>query len=174
MMIVIGTMTEVAPELAAQDRDGFWFGLGLGAGWQIDEPPAGLTSFGCVFSLKAGGTPARWLRVGGEALTWGSTSEGVERASGNLMVTGQAYPMVDYGFFVKAGFGLAGSLIGGSVSGTSTNTGFGSALGVGYEFQPGGSLLLTVAADWMIQLIDVGQGTSTSSFLLLTVGIGTW
>ena len=163
-----------SPNLKAQNEGGgFWFGLGLGAGWQLDEPVAGLTNFGGAFDFKIGGTLNRWLRIGGEALIWGSRSEGIERGRGNLMAIAQAYPFRDYRFFAKAGIGVGASVIEGTTTGTNTASGFGSGLGVGYEFQPGGSLLVSVGADLMIQMIDSGQGTSTSSFVMFTVGIGT-
>jgi len=104
---------------------------------------------------------------------WGSNSEGIERGRGNLMAIGQAYPIANAGLFVKVGIGVAAAITEGNVTGTSTATGFGPDLGVGYEFQPGGTLLIAVAADWLIQVIDLGQGTSTTSFALFTVGIGT-
>ena len=75
--LLVGATITVASDAYAQGSGGFWFGLGVGAGWQLDEPPAGLTNVGGAFSLKFGGTPKRWLRIGGEALVWGSSSEGI-------------------------------------------------------------------------------------------------
>lgn len=176
MATVIGGLMLTAPKLAAQgDEDplGFWFGLGLGPGWQLDEPPAGLTSFGAAWYLRLGGTPARWLRLGGEAIIWGTTSEGIARGNGNAMFIAQVYPVRTLGLFFKGGFGVAGAIIEGSVSGTNTETGFGTGLGAGYEFKMGGSLLIGVGADLMVQVIDFGGGTTTSPYVLFTVGIGT-
>ncbi len=174
---VIWAMMGLVPELTAQtrDRQGFWWGLGVGAGFQLNEPASGLSSTGAAWYLRAGGTLNQWLRIGGEGLIWFTPTADVSRGNGNAMAFAQVFPVRGAGFFFKGGFGLAGSLVESSSSGGAsvTNSGFGTGVGAGYEFRASESLFINVGADLMIQVIDFGVGTSTSSFLLFTVGIGT-
>ena len=166
----------LVPELSAQttDRQGFWWGLGVGAGFQLNEPASGLSSTGAAWYLRGGGTLNQWLRIGGEGLIWFTPTADVSRGNGNAMAFAQVFPATGMGLFFKGGFGVAGSIVQSSSSGGAsvTNSGFGTGVGVGYEFRVSGSLLINVGADLMIQVIDSGFGTGTSSFLLFTVGIG--
>src|SRR5262245_3452530 len=64
-------LTEVAPE---SPRAGFWGALGLGTGGESFDLRDGLgystELYRPTVSLRLGGTPSKYFRLGGEALGW--------------------------------------------------------------------------------------------------------
>ena len=101
-------------ELAAPSlRGGFYLAGGIGGGREqykfSDEPDFTDPLTKPTLTLRLGGTPDPYVRVGAELFAWSAeTSEGRE-TFGALLGTIQFYPMRDGGLWLKAGGGWAGS-----------------------------------------------------------------
>lgn len=92
-----------------------------------------------TLTLRIGGTPDPYVRVGAELFGWGAEEFDREEYFATLLGTIQFYPMRDAGLWLKGGLGMA-------YSGQSyiddlgflveiNETGFGWSVGAGYEFQ---------------------------------------
>ena len=159
----------------AQDdlQPGFFFGLGVGPGRLLGDDTQDLGRTGGAWYLRLGGSPSANFRLSGEAMIWGAVSQSVTRGRGNVMAVGQFYPMRGRGgLYLKAGLGLAAAIAETELLGYETSTGFGTDVGLGYDFRAGGTLLLSVGIDWMGQFMgEVLPINSSNSMLIATIGI---
>ena len=152
----------------AQGHDGFWIGFGLGGGATGGSNSRG----GGAAYLRMGGTPGNQLLVGGEALGWGRTDNGVTVSQGNATADILFYPSATSSFFLKTGLGFAtatASSTSGNVTVTTTDNGFGSTFGAGFDIRLGRNLYLTPNFDALIQVIN----STTQTLYLFTIGL-TW
>ena len=154
----------------AQERDGFWFGIGGGGGSAAitcDDCNEGRESSG-VASIRLGWTLSKRLLIGGEVNVWDKTfvvvDEGVKATATdglyNFAGTLTFYPKVTSGFFVKGGAGMSAADIQLDVAGTNVTvnlgTGPGLIAGAGYDFRVGRKISVTPAVNaWYGQLGDV-------------------
>lgn len=155
---------------------GFWISFGLGGGVNVSDGLDGERLAGGAAYVRLGGTPhPQWL-LGGEAIGWGRSVDGEQLARGNATFSVQFYPSRNTGFFVKGGVG--GSSISVSTTSGSTTTitseyGFGTTLGVGFDIRLARNFYLTPNLDWILQVFDAENLPGTNSIILLTIG-ATW
>jgi hypothetical protein len=118
----------------AQIRDGFWFSGGLGFGTLGCDGCGGRTN-GLSGGLSLGGTisPRFLLGVGSDA--WTRSEQGATLTVGTVDARVRFYPSTTGGFFLTGGLGV-GSVTG-SISGlgSSTESGLGLLLGLGYDIR---------------------------------------
>lgn len=122
-------------------RGGFYLSGGLGAGREqykfSDEPDYTEALTKPTLTLRLGGTPDPYVRVGAEIFAWSAeTGEGRE-TFGTVLGTVQFYPLRDGGLWLKAGGGWAASAFDPIAYDeySTTESGFAWSLGAGYEFQ---------------------------------------
>ncbi len=155
---------------------GFWISFGLGGGVNVSDGIDGEQLWGGSGYLRLGGTPhPQWL-LGGEVIGWGRSVDGEQLGRGNATFTVQFYPNRRAEFFVKGGIGGTSLTITSTSGNTTTITseqGFGTTLGVGYDIRLGSNFFLTPNLDWVLQVFDAETLPSTNSIILLTIG-ATW
>ncbi len=129
-------------------RGGFYLSGGIGAGREQykfsdeDEFTEPLTK--PTITLRLGGTPDPYVRVGGELFGWGAeTDEGEETFAAVLGVV-QFYPLRDGGLWLKAGGGYAESAVDFYDPDffDTSESGFAWSVGAGYEIQLSRSLAI--------------------------------
>ncbi len=135
-------------------RDGFSFGLGLGAGSN------GYSCTGCATERRSGGSGylsigyamSPSMLVAGEVNGWSREQNGTRFTTAFVGPTAQWYPNADAGFFLKGGAGL------GSVQLKDNTTlsqdellsrGFGYQVGTGYDVRVTQSFSLTPYVGYM-------------------------
>lgn len=177
MGLVSITIIVAAHTAAAQDeerRRGFWIGFGLGAGWNTSEGLDNDRPIGGAAYLRLGGTVSPNVLLGGETIGWGRTEDDVTVARGNATFTAMFYPSPTGGFYLKGGIGFSSitvAVTSGNTTVSTSENGFGTTLGLGYDI-PLGRVSLTPAADFLIQAFDAGPNlTSTNTMLLFTLGL---
>jgi hypothetical protein len=128
-----------------QTRQGFFIGLGIGAGSFGFEGGDGRETSGAAH-ITLGGTLTPQLLIGGEFTGWTKEEEGARVSHTNATAIVQFYPIVDGGFFLRGGIG--GSTL--SLSGTSGNvtisvdeTALGATAGLGYDIRVGSNFSIT-------------------------------
>jgi hypothetical protein len=155
-------------------RRGFWIGFGLGAGWNTSEGLDADRRVGGAGYIHLGGTISPNVLLGGETIGWARTEDDVTLARGNATFTAMIYPSRTGGFYIKGGIGFSTvsvALSQGNTTVSTSESGFGSTIGLGYDI-PLGRVSLTPAADFLIQAFDAGQNlASTNTMLLLTLGL---
>ena len=153
---------------AAQDRKGFWFGIGGGYGSANvtcdDCGDSSRESSGAVY-LKGGWTANPRVLVGGEFNVWAkkfAVEPGTDATVNiyNFSGTVTVYPAASGGFFVKGGGGVAFTGIDLSPSGTTISVDLGKGPGVivgaGYDVKLGRRVALTPAVNfWYGSLGDL-------------------
>jgi hypothetical protein len=150
-------------------RQGVWFSLGLGGGWNLTKNIDDKAAAGFGGYIRAGGTLGPQLLVGGEAEWWGreETSD-IFLSRGNVTLTGLYFPKLDMGFFAKLGVGVAGAeLITAGGSQSTWETGLGVTFGVGWDIPLGRTVSITPNADFLFQELF---GTS-NTLLIFTLGV---
>jgi opacity protein-like surface antigen len=127
-------------EAAAQNpqtREGFFIGLGLGAG-SFGCEDCGQRESGVAGHLKAGSALSPKFLVGAEARGWTKEEDGARITHGNLSAIVQFYPSASSGFFLEGGIGL--SRLGVTVSSggfqeSASDEGLGLTAGIGFDFR---------------------------------------
>lgn len=132
---IIGSLSMVGTVQAqnAQTRDGFWFSGGLGYG-TLGCDNCGSREGSISGGLSLGGTitPRFLLGVGTEA--WTKSQQGATLTVGTLDARVRFYPSATGGFFLTGGVGV-GSISGSFGGFTSTETGLGMIMGLGYDIR---------------------------------------
>jgi len=152
MTVLLAATLAFAPGAAAQNvplRDGFWIGLGLGAGSLgfggdvsgVDRE-TGLSGY-----LKLGATVSQHFLLGAETNGWTKSESGVNTRVGSLSAVGYVYPSSTSGFFLKGGLGYLA--ISDNANVQSTASGVAAQLGLGYDFRVGGNFSLTPYANYI-------------------------
>jgi hypothetical protein len=116
----------------AQIRDGFWFSGGLGYG-SLGCDNCGSRENGLSGGISLGGTitPRLLLGVGTEG--WTKSQQGATLTVGTLDARVRFYPVVTGGFFVTGGLGVGSVRSSLAGFGSSTETGLGIVMGIGYD-----------------------------------------
>jgi hypothetical protein len=129
-------------------RGGFFITGGLGAGAEQfkfeDEPEWSDKLTKPTLTLRLGGTPDQYVRIGAELFGWGAeTDEGEETFAAVLGVV-QFYPIKDAGLWLKVGAGYAESRIDNYDPDffDIVESGFAWSVGAGYEIQLSRSLAI--------------------------------
>ncbi len=150
--LVVGSLltTDVAlaqkkPDGGADSRrQGFWWGIGLGAG------SAGLECSGCSSDregsgsgyLRMGGTLSPHWLLGGELDAWAKSRSGVDAVMANLAIVASWYPSGSGGFFLKFGLGGIAYQEDGGLNKLEAMGGS-AIVGIGYDIPIGRSTSLT-------------------------------
>ncbi len=164
-------LTALATTASAQEshRDGVWFSMGAGAGWNLSGPDDETTT-GFSGYIRAGGTPNPRFLVGGEVRFWArSVAEDTWVSRGNGTVNLLFYPSFDLDLLLNIGIGVAGVELYSTQGSTVTKewqTGFGGTLGVGYDIRITDNFSITPNVDFLYQLIS----DTDNYMLMLTVG----
>lgn len=149
MQMVVASVVGISlglPAIASaqhkQTRQGFWFNVGLGygsLGCQDCSGREGSLSGG----LALGGTLSQKVVIGAGTNGWTKSEGGVTLTVSTLTALIRFYPSATGGFFLLGGLGVG--TISGSISGfgSSSETGTGAVLGLGYDFRVGENVSLT-------------------------------
>jgi len=156
-------------------RRGFWAGLGLGAGGEAFDLRDGAGYSGELYrptvSLRLGGTPTRYLRLGGEVLAWIDDQGRQTESITSLLFITQLYPAPQTGLYLKGGLGLGRSEIDFDDGFGVGDTGFAGLLGAGWEVRVGRRLYLNPAVD-LVQHRYTGRGGERYRERIVNFGVG--
>lgn len=156
-------------------RHGFWGGLGIGAGGEAFDLRDGLGYSDVLYrptvSLRLGGTPNRYLRLGGEVLGWiNDQGDRTESLTSVLFIT-QLYPAPMTGFYLKGGLGLGRNEVDFNDGFGVGDTGFAGLLGAGWEVRVGKRWYLNPAVD-LVEHRYTGRGGDRYRERLVNFGMG--
>jgi hypothetical protein len=162
-------------EVSDHGRHGFWGALGVGAGGEAFDLRDGAGYSGELYrptiSLRLGGTPSRYVRLGGELQGWiddqGSRTESLT----SLLFITQFYPAPATGLYLKGGLGLGRSEVDFDEGFGIGDTGFAGVVGAGWEVRVGRRLYLNPAVD-LIQHRYTGRGGDRYRERIVNFGIG--
>jgi hypothetical protein len=141
-------------------RNGLWLEGALGWGEESykfanDPYSAGLSK--PTFGLRMGGTLGPHFRLGAEWNIWWNNYQEIDgdglpvdvnETLNAVMAIGRLYPAKSLGLFVKGGVGLGITHAGVEFGNATTETGFVSSLGAGWEIKLSRNLFFTPAVDW--------------------------
>jgi hypothetical protein len=180
ILMLAGTATaQEAPrglvEVHEGGRHGFWGGLGIGAGGEAFDLRDGLGYSDVLYrptvSLRLGGTPNRYLRLGGEVLGWiNDQGDRTESLTSVLFIT-QLYPAPMTGFYLKGGLGLGRNEVDFNDGFGVGDTGFAGLLGAGWEVRVGKRWYLNPAVD-LVEHRYTGRGGDRYRERLVNFGMG--
>jgi hypothetical protein len=144
-LVLAATQPGDAAAQNPQTRQGFFIGLGIGAGSfggeGGEDRETGLTGH-----LTLGGTLTPQVLLAGEFTGWTKEEDGARLSHSNVSAAVQFYPMPDGGLFLKGGVGastLTVSASGGGVTVSADETGFGATAGLGYDIRVGSNFSIT-------------------------------
>jgi hypothetical protein len=172
--LLAGVVTSTAVAQHRPRHDRFWFGFGLGGGWNafnIDlneitgdwrfdfDGPRGAAGY-----VRMGGTVNQHVLFGGEALVFWRDESANEIDRVNVTATALIYPGPNGGFFVKGGFGVASR-----EDDHRDESGVGANVGAGYDLRIGNNWFVTPNLDFMLQAFE----ENTNASVLFTLGF-TW
>jgi hypothetical protein len=139
LALLAGALPAVAQGGRAQTRQGFWFGLGLGygslCGEDCDDRAGAVSGY-----FKLGGTLSQKVLLGFESNAWIKSEDDVTVSQVNGSGVVYFYPSATGGFHLKAGLGFVRATVAVNVSGvtvSSSETGVGGLLGLGYDVRVG-------------------------------------
>ena len=142
LSLAIAALATPAMAQQPQERKGFWFNVGLGAGSlgcdDCDSRANGLSG-----QLSLGGTLTPRLLLGAGTNGWTKSEDGVTLSMGSLAALVRFYPSATGGFYLTGGLGVATLDLGVSGSGSASDTGGSALLGVGYDIRVGRNVSLT-------------------------------
>jgi hypothetical protein len=151
----LASVTVVSAGSHAQERHGFWIGLGGGVGSAkatCDDCGSSNRKTGVAGYVKLGGTLNEHLLLGGEFNIWSKEEEGVTVNFYNAAATLTVYPQASSGFFLKGGVGLSfvdTQLRDGSTTLTvDLGDGPGVIVGAGYDVRVGRNISITPAVNF--------------------------
>jgi hypothetical protein len=141
-------------EVPEGERQGFWVGLGFGAGAESYDLRDGLgyssTLTEPTVSFTLGGTLGQHWRLGGEALVWFRGIDGGTESLSSFLLVARWYPSARHGLFFKGGAGLGRN-------GADFNDGFGVA-DVGFAALGGAGYEIPLSRRFaLVPAIDVAQ-----------------
>lgn len=134
-----------------EGRRGFWLEGGLGWGreaYKYADDPFSASLGKPTINIQLGGTVSQTLRLGAELGGWVNTytdEDGYEvtESLSHLLAVARVYPARSTGLFLKGGVGLGVTSASVEYGNTSSESGLGYSLGVGYELPISGKLYLT-------------------------------
>jgi hypothetical protein len=162
-------------EVHDSQRHGFWGGLGLGAGGEAFDLRDGLGYSGDLYrptvSLRLGGTPSRYLRLGGEILGWIDDQAHRTESITSILFISQLYRAPSTGFYLKGGLGLGRNQVDFDEGFGVGDTGFAGLLGAGWEVRVGRRWYLNPAVD-LVEQRYTGRGGDRYRERIVNFGIG--
>jgi hypothetical protein len=157
-------------------RGGFFIGGGLGAGSEqykfSDEPNYSEKLTKPTGTLRLGGTPDPYVRLGAEVFGWSADQGDFTENFGALLGMIQFYPLKDGGLFLKGSAGIAASetdYLDPFVLDPSEE-GFAWSVGAGYEFQLSRSLGIAPTID-LYQASFTKRNEPTLNERVLNLGV---
>ena len=145
-------------EVQPTRRGGVWGSIGFGAGMEnvdLDNDAFGYSDalWRPTFDFRLGGTVKQVLRLGGEVFVWSNYQNGFTETLVTLMPIVQVYPLKTAGLNFRGGAGYAWSSVTDNYyyGVTSGDNGFGTLLGVGWEFPVSSKFFITPGVDWYQQ-----------------------
>lgn len=162
-------------EVHDSQRHGFWGGLGVGAGAEAFDLRDGLGYSGDLYrptvSLRLGGTPSRYLRLGGEILGWIDDQGNRTESITSVLFISQFYPAPATGLYLKGGLGFGRNQVDFDDGFGVGDTGFAGLLGAGWEVRVGRRWYLNPAVD-LVQQRYTGRGGDRYRERIVNFGIG--
>jgi len=162
-------------EVHDSQRHGFWGGLGVGAGAEAFDLRDGLGYSGDLYrptvSLRLGGTPGRYLRLGGEILGWIDDQGNRTESITSVLFISQFYPAPATGLYLKGGLGFGRNQVDFDDGFGVGDTGFAGLLGAGWEVRVGRRWYLNPAVD-LVQQRYTGRGGDRYRERIVNFGIG--
>jgi hypothetical protein len=162
-------------EVHDSQRHGFWGGLGVGAGAEAFDLRDGLGYSGDLYrptvSLRLGGTPSRYLRLGGEILGWIDDQGNRTESITSVLFISQFYPAPATGLYLKGGLGFGRNQVDFNDGFGVGDTGFAGLLGAGWEVRVGRRWYLNPAVD-LVQQRYTGRGGDRYRERIVNFGIG--
>jgi hypothetical protein len=162
-------------EVSDDGRHGFWGAVGVGAGGEAFDLRDGAGYSGDLYrptiSVRLGGTPSRYLRLGGEIQGWIDDHNDRTESLTSLLFIGQFYPASVTGLYLKGGLGLGRSEVDFDDGFRLGDTGFAGLVGAGWEVRVGRKVYLNPAID-LIQHRYTGRGGDRYRERIVNFGIG--
>jgi len=156
-------------------RGGFWGALGVGAGGEAFDLRDGLgyseQLYRPTVSLRLGGTPSRYVRLGGEILGWIDDQGNRTESITSILFISQFYPVPAAGFYLKGGLGLGRNQVDFNDGFGVGDTGFAGLLGAGWEVRVGRRWYLNPAVD-LVQQTYTGRGGDRYRERIVNFGVG--
>jgi hypothetical protein len=131
--ITVFSVVGTAQAQNAQTRDGFWFSGGLGYG-SLGCQDCGSREGGISGGLSLGGTISPRFLLGVGTSGWTKSEQGATLTVGEVDARIRFYPQTHGGFFLTGGVGV-GTVTGSFGGFSSTETGGGAILGMGYDIR---------------------------------------
>lgn len=162
-------------EVHDSDRHGFWGALGVGAGGESFDLRDGAGYSGQLYkptvSLRLGGTPASFLRLGGEILGWINDQGSATESLTSFLFVAQLYPITSTGMYLKGGLGLGRNEVNFDPGFDAGDTGFAGLVGAGWEVRLGRRFYLNPAVD-LVEHRYTGRGGDRYRERLVNFGLG--
>jgi hypothetical protein len=156
-------------------RHGFWGGLGVGAGGEGFDlrDGAGYSEelYRPTISLRLGGTPSQYVRLGGEILAWIDDQGRQTESISSILFVGQFYPSSGAGLYLKGGLGVGRHQVDFDDGFGVGDTGFAGLVGAGWEVRVGRKVYLNPAVD-LVQQRYTGRGGDRYRERILNFGVG--
>jgi hypothetical protein len=156
-------------------RGGFWGAVGVGAGGEAFDLRDGLgyseQLYRPTVSLRLGGTPSQYVRLGGEILGWIDDQGNRTESITSILFISQFYPAPAAGFYLKGGLGLGRNQVDFNDGFGVGDTGFAGLLGAGWEVRVGRRWYLNPAVD-LVQQTYTGRGGDRYRERIVNFGVG--
>ncbi len=133
---------QAAGAQATQQREGFWFNIGLGYG-SLGCQDCFAREGGLSGGLALGGTLNQRVQLGVATNGWTRNEAGVTLSAGTLTALIRFYPSATGGFFLNGGIGMGSVDLSVAGYGSASEYGAGAVLGLGYDFRVGRMVSLT-------------------------------
>ena len=162
-------------EVHESDRHGFWGALGVGAGGESFDLRDGAGYSGQLYkptvSLRLGGTPANFLRLGGEILGWINDRGSATESLTSFLFVAQFYPVSSTGMYLKGGLGLGRNEVQFDRGFDVGDTGFAGLVGAGWEVRIARRFYITPAVD-LVEHRYTARGGDRYRERLVNFGVG--
>ena len=162
-------------EVHESDRHGFWGALGVGAGGESFDLRDGAGYSGQLYkptvSLRLGGTPTNYLRLGGEILGWINDRGSATESLTSILFVAQLYPVSSTGMYLKGGLGLGRNEVDFDPGFDVGDTGFAGLVGAGWEIRVARRFSINPAVD-LVEHRYTGRGGDRYRERLVNFGVG--
>jgi len=178
---VVGQEMQVDVE---QRHNGWWFGAGLGGGWNSTDTPDTTQGGGAGF-IRGGGTLKQWFLFGVDVAFWvkriGTSQDPVWISSTNATAMAMLYPLYPLGGYLKVGVGVGiadvveNTEVLGAIPPAHKEYGIGLTGGIGWDLRVGRNFYLTPNVDVIWNNVQNPVGTEKVNSLAVTIALGvTW
>lgn len=148
------------------ERQGFWIGLGLGAG-SLGCEGCGDRLTGVSGNFALGGTLSRHVLLGVFFNGWTKSEDGATLTGGTLTGGLRVYPSARHGFFLMGGAGVATMELDTDAFGDANETGASAVLGFGYDIRVGRAISVTP----FVNGVGISIDGNTANFVQAGLGV---